>query len=111
MQRILAPLAPCSAKEDSREGGLLPILLKGARNPAPIEHRLQVASAQVKSALILAALNVPGRSTIIERAATRDHTERMLKAFGADISIEQNGQETAIAITGHAELRPHAIEV
>jgi 3-phosphoshikimate 1-carboxyvinyltransferase len=71
-----------------------------------------VASAQVKSALILAALNVPGRSTIIERAATRDHTERMLKAFGADIAVEDlGGGESAIAVVGEAELRPTHIDV
>jgi 3-phosphoshikimate 1-carboxyvinyltransferase len=90
---------------------LLPILLKGTRHPGPIEHRLQVASAQVKSALLLAALNVPGRSTIIERAATRDHTERMLKAFGAEIAVEEGEKESAISITGQAELRPIPIEV
>jgi 3-phosphoshikimate 1-carboxyvinyltransferase len=73
---------------------------------------LQVASAQVKSALILAALNVPGRSTIIERAATRDHTERMLKAFGASIAVEEiEGGASAISITGEAELHPAALDV
>jgi 3-phosphoshikimate 1-carboxyvinyltransferase len=78
----------------------------------PIEHRLQVASAQVKSALLLAALNVPGRSTIIERAATRDHTERMLKAFGAAIQVQPlNDGAAAISITGEAELRPVPIDV
>jgi len=73
---------------------------------------MTVASAQVKSALLLAALNVPGRSTIIERAATRDHTERMLKAFGAEISVETLADgSSAIAVTGEAELRPVALSV
>ena len=63
MRRVLDPLALFGAVADAREGGLLPVTLKGARTPFPIEHRLQVASAQVKSALLLAALNVPGRST------------------------------------------------
>jgi 3-phosphoshikimate 1-carboxyvinyltransferase len=111
MQRVLAPLSLFGAQAEGREGGFLPIMLKGARNPGPIEYRLRVASAQVKSALLLAALNVPGRSTIIERAATRDHTERMLKAFGARITMEQGAGEIAISITGHTELRPHRIEV
>jgi 3-phosphoshikimate 1-carboxyvinyltransferase len=112
MRRVLDPLALFGAVAETREGGLLPLTLFGARQPLPIEHRLQVASAQVKSALILAALNVPGRSTIIERAATRDHTERMLKAFGADIRVEaaEDGA-TAISIVGEAELVPTRIDV
>jgi 3-phosphoshikimate 1-carboxyvinyltransferase len=112
MRRVLEPLGLFGAVAETREGGLLPLTLFGARQPLPIEHRLQVASAQVKSALILAALNVPGRSTIIERAATRDHTERMLKAFGADISVEEiEDGATAISITGEAELIPARINV
>ena len=111
MQRVLGPLALFGAQAEAREGGLLPVLLKGAHHPGPIEHRLQVASAQVKSALLLAALNVPGRSTIVERAATRDHTERMLKVFGAEITVEERAGDTAISVTGQAELRPCAIEV
>jgi 3-phosphoshikimate 1-carboxyvinyltransferase len=112
MRRVLEPLGLFGAVAETREGGLLPLTLFGARQPLPIEHRLQVASAQVKSALILAALNVPGRSTIIEHAATRDHTERMLKAFGADISVEAiEGGATAISITGEAELVPTRIDV
>ena len=112
MRRVLEPLGLFGAVAQPREGGLLPLTLFGARQPLPIEHRLQVASAQVKSALILAALNVPGRSTIIERAATRDHTERMLKAFGADISVESiEGGATAISIMGETELIPARIDV
>jgi 3-phosphoshikimate 1-carboxyvinyltransferase len=112
MRRVLDPLALFGAVAEAREGGLLPVTLKGARQPVPIVHRLQVASAQVKSALILAALNVPGRSTIIERAATRDHTERMLKAFGAEIVLEAaDDGATAITVTGEAELHPTTIAV
>ncbi len=111
MQRVIGPLALFGASADARENGLLPITIRGARHPGPVEHRLQVASAQVKSALLFAALNVPGRSTIIERAATRDHTERMLKAFGAAIEVEERGPETAISVTGHAELRSCPVEV
>jgi 3-phosphoshikimate 1-carboxyvinyltransferase len=112
MRRVLDPLALFGAAAHAREGGLLPVTLKGARTPFPIEHRLQVASAQVKSALLLAALNVPGRSTIIERAATRDHTERMLKAFGAEITVESVPDgASAISVTGEAELAPTPIAV
>ncbi len=112
MRRVLEPLALFGTVAETREGGLLPATLKGARHPVPIEHRLQVASAQVKSALLLAALNVPGRSTIIERAATRDHTERMLKAFGAAITVEPlGGGAAAISVTGEAELHPAPIDV
>jgi 3-phosphoshikimate 1-carboxyvinyltransferase len=112
MRRVLEPLALFGAVAETREGGLLPATLKGAREPLPIEHRLKVASAQVKSALILAALNVPGRSTIIERAATRDHTERMLKAFGANLSVQDlGGGESAISVVGETELKPAHIDV
>jgi 3-phosphoshikimate 1-carboxyvinyltransferase len=112
MRRVLEPLSLFGAVADAREGGLLPVTLKGARSPFPIEHRLKVASAQVKSALLLAALNVPGRSTIIERAATRDHTERMLKAFGATIAVEALADgASAISVMGEAELVPTAIAV
>ena len=112
MRRVLDPLALFGAVAEAREGGLLPVTLKGARTPFPIEHRLQVASAQVKSALLLAAINVPGRSTIIERAATRDHTERMIKAFGGTIAVEPLPDgATAIHVTGEAELKPVAIAV
>jgi 3-phosphoshikimate 1-carboxyvinyltransferase len=112
MRRVLDPLALFGMEWEGREGGLLPITLKGAREPVPVTHRLQVASAQVKSALLLAALNVPGRSTIIERAATRDHTERMFKAFGAAIAIEPLADgASAITITGETELVPAPIAV
>jgi 3-phosphoshikimate 1-carboxyvinyltransferase len=112
MRRVLEPLSLFGAVADAREGSLLPVTLKGARTPFPIEHRLNVASAQVKSALLLAALNVPGRSTIIERASTRDHTERMLRAFGAGITVEALPDgASAISITGEADLVPTPIAV
>jgi 3-phosphoshikimate 1-carboxyvinyltransferase len=112
MRRVLDPLALFGAVAEAREGGLLPVTLKGARTPFPIEHRLQVASAQVKSALLLAALNVPGRTTIIERAATRDHTERMIKAFGGKIAVEPLPDgASAISVTGEAEFKPTPIAV
>src|SRR5262245_16218628 len=112
MKRVLEPLALFGAVAETREGGLLPATLKGARRPVPVEHRLTVPSAQVKSALLLAALNVPGRSTIIERAETRDHTERMLSAFGAEIAVEKLPDgASAISVTGEVELKPSPIVV
>src|SRR6185437_4892371 len=86
--------------------------LSGARQPICIEHQVAVASAQVKSALLLAALNAPGTSRIAQRALTRDHTERMLEAFGAKIAVEAlaDGGE-AVHVTGEVELKPVAIDV
>jgi 3-phosphoshikimate 1-carboxyvinyltransferase len=112
MKRVLEPLTLFGAEYSARDGGLMPVWLKGATRPLAIEHEVAVASAQVKSALLLAALNAPGRSRIRQRALTRDHTERMLKAFGAEIGVEplEDGGE-AITLRGEAELRPTAVEV
>jgi 3-phosphoshikimate 1-carboxyvinyltransferase len=112
MNRVLEPLKLFGAEAVAREGGLMPITLTGARDPVPVDHRVVLASAQVKSALLLAALNAPGRSTIAQRALTRDHTEKMLAAFGAEIAVEPlaEGGET-VSIAGEAELHPVAVEV
>jgi 3-phosphoshikimate 1-carboxyvinyltransferase len=112
MKRVLEPLTLFGAEYEAREGGLMPLTLKGARRPISIGHDVAVASAQVKSALLLAALNAPGTSRIAQRALTRDHTERMLEAFGAKIAVEPlaDGGE-AVHVTGEAELRPVAIDV
>jgi 3-phosphoshikimate 1-carboxyvinyltransferase len=112
MKRVLEPLTLFGAEYEAREGGLMPLTLKGARQPICIEHQVAVASAQVKSALLLAALNAPGTSRIAQRALTRDHTERMLEAFGAKIAVEvlADGGE-AVHVTGEVELKPTAIDV
>jgi 3-phosphoshikimate 1-carboxyvinyltransferase len=112
MKRVLEPLRLFGAEYSAREGGLMPVWLKGAPRPLAIDHEVAMASAQVKSALLLAALNAPGRSRITQSALTRDHTERMLKAFGADISIEPlaEGGE-AVTVMGEAELRASAVDV
>jgi 3-phosphoshikimate 1-carboxyvinyltransferase len=89
MKRVLEPLTLFGAEYSARDGGLMPVTLKGARQPIAIEHEVAVASAQVKSALLLAALNATGRSRIVQRALTRDHTEQMLRAFGAKIAVEE----------------------
>ena len=112
MKRVLDPLTLFGAAYEARDGGLMPVTLTGASLPIAIEHEVAVASAQVKSALILAALNAPGRSRIVQRALTRDHTERMLAAFGAKISVETlaDGGE-AIEITGEIDLKPASVAV
>jgi 3-phosphoshikimate 1-carboxyvinyltransferase len=112
MKRVLEPLRLFGAEFTAREGGLMPVTLKGARQPISIEHEVAVASAQVKSALILAALNAPGRSRIVQRALTRDHTEKMLQAFGAQVTVEElaDGGE-AVGVTGEVDLKPATVDV
>lgn len=112
MGRVLDPLTAFGLEYSAREGGLMPVTVKGARSPAPVDIEVKVASAQVKSALLLAALNAPGKSRITQHALTRDHTERMLAGFGADISVEAlaGGGET-ITLTGEAELKGCPVEV
>ncbi len=111
MGRVIAPLEEIGARFETAEGGRLPATVRGARDPVPITYELPVASAQVKSAVLLAGLNTPGRTTVIERTATRDHTERMLKAFGAQVGIERHGQVNHIAVTGFHELRGQTFAV
>jgi 3-phosphoshikimate 1-carboxyvinyltransferase len=110
MERVFKPLADFGAVARSR-GGRLPIYLEGAERPIPIEYELPVASAQVKSAVLLAALNTAGDTTVIERVATRDHTERMLAHFGADIRVEEDSGKRMIVLKGQPELRAHPIAV
>ncbi|CCD87777.1 3-phosphoshikimate 1-carboxyvinyltransferase (5-enolpyruvylshikimate-3-phosphate synthase) (EPSP synthase) (EPSPS) [Bradyrhizobium sp. ORS 285] len=107
MRRILDPLALMGAKVTaSAEGGKLPLTLQGASNPIPIEYRTPVASAQIKSAVLLAGLAAPGITTVIEQEASRDHTELMLKHFGAEIVTTAEGSHgRRIALTGQPELR------
>ena len=112
MGRVLEPLKLFGAEADARDGGRMPLTLRGARDPLPVEHHVAVASAQVKSALLLAALNAPGRSRISQSALTRDHTEKMLAAFGARIEVEPlAGGGEAVTVMGEAELRPANVEV
>jgi 3-phosphoshikimate 1-carboxyvinyltransferase len=86
-------------------------MMQGASVPVPIEYRLPVASAQVKSAVLLAGLNTAGVTTVIEPVPTRDHSERMLRGFGADLKVEEIGGERVIRLRGEADLRPQTIEV
>ncbi len=111
MGRVTEPLTHMGAEFSGRDGGLLPMTIQGRAPLVPITYRLPVASAQVKSAILLAGLNTPGKTTIIEPEATRDHSERMLRGFGATIDVEVNGHERIITITGESELKPQAIVV
>ncbi|HEY0282266.1 MAG TPA: 3-phosphoshikimate 1-carboxyvinyltransferase [Rhizomicrobium sp.] len=112
MGRVLEPLRLFGAEYAARAGGLMPVTLTGAAQAICVEHMVAVASAQVKSALLLAALNAPGRSRISQATPTRDHTERMLAAFGAEISVEPlaDGGEV-ISLTGEAELKGTKVDV
>lgn len=112
MGRVISPLTQMGAHFHAREGGRLPLTLTGARRALQIRYRSPVASAQVKSAILLAGLNTPGITTVIEATPTRDHTERMLKAFGAEIRSE-TGKDglLAISLTGEPELTPCPIAV
>jgi len=106
MRRILDPLELMGAKAgESKEGGRLPLTLHGARDPVPILYRTPVASAQIKSAVLLAGLAAPGITTVIEQEASRDHTELMLKHFGAEIvSVNEGSHGRKITLTGQPEL-------
>ena len=92
-------------------GGRLPLMVRGLCPTLPIEYTLPVASAQVKSAILLAALNTPGITRVIEPVTTRDHSERMLMGFGAALSVEETPAGRIISLTGEAELRPQSITV
>jgi 3-phosphoshikimate 1-carboxyvinyltransferase len=105
MRRVTEPLSGFGARFTTREGGLLPLAVTGVADPVPIEYALPVPSAQVKSAVLLAGLNTPGETTVIEKEATRDHTERMLGHFGASVRVESvEGGGRRITVTGQPEL-------
>lgn len=111
MGRVTEPLALFGARSHGRRGGRLPLTLVGAADPVPVRHTLQVPSAQVKSALLLAGLNAPGETVVIEKEATRDHTERMLAGFGAEIAVEATEEGRVITLRGQPELRAQTIAV
>lgn len=112
MGRVMTPLARMGAHFQAREGGRLPLTLTGARQALPITYRLPVASAQVKSAILLAGLNAPGETVVIEPVPTRDHTERMLTAFGARVRTETDAAGAlTIRLEGQPELVPCPIVV
>jgi 3-phosphoshikimate 1-carboxyvinyltransferase len=112
MKRVITPLEMMGAVFESANDGRMPLKVKGAANPLSIEYRLPVASAQVKSAILLAGLNTAGKTTVIENTPTRDHTENMLRHFGLEVTTEKlpDGAE-AISVVGFQELQPCAIDV
>ena len=113
MRRVLDPVALMGAQvTNAAEGGRLPITIAGARDPMPILYRTPVPSAQIKSAVLLAGLAAPGTTTVIESEASRDHTELMLRHFGAEVRSEPEGPHgRRISLTGQPELRPSAVAV
>ncbi|QEW18648.1 3-phosphoshikimate 1-carboxyvinyltransferase [Marinibacterium anthonyi] len=111
MARITDPLSLFGAVAHGRSGGRLPLTIVGAHDPVPVRYTTPVPSAQVKSAVLLAGLNAPGQTVVIEKEATRDHTERMLEGFGAEITTEVTPEGRVITLTGQPELKPQTIAV
>lgn len=113
MRRVMEPLGRMGARFDSRDGGRLPLAIVGTDEMVPIEYTLPVASAQVKSCILLAGLNTAGETTVVEPQATRDHTERLLRHFGAEVRIapDEGGRGRRITVAGWPELKARHIAV
>ncbi len=115
MGRVIDPLsqmgADITASPGAKNQQCLPLMVRGICPAVPISYKLPVASAQVKSAVLLAGLNTPGVTRVIEPVATRDHSERMLQGFGAKLTVEETNQGRIISVTGEAELHPQSITV
>ncbi|HUB15191.1 MAG TPA: 3-phosphoshikimate 1-carboxyvinyltransferase [Acetobacteraceae bacterium] len=105
MRRVIDPLTACGARFAAREGGRLPLAVEGARDALPLDYRVPVPSAQVKSAVLLCGLNAPGITRVAEPEATRDHSENMLRHFGASVSVTADGRARVIELQGQPELR------
>lgn len=112
MKRVMTPLEMMGVKFESTEGGRLPLTLHGPKDVLSIEYKLPVASAQVKSAILLAGLNARGTTTVIEDTPTRDHTENMLRHFGLNVKTEKlsNGA-IAVSVAGQQNMQPCAVDV
>jgi 3-phosphoshikimate 1-carboxyvinyltransferase len=111
MGRVTDPLVLFGTRAYGRQGGRLPMTVVGAANPVPVRYTLPVASAQVKSAVLLAGLNAPGETVVIEKEPTRDHSERMLVGFGAKLVVDRTKEGHVITLTGQPELRPQVVAV
>jgi 3-phosphoshikimate 1-carboxyvinyltransferase len=112
MNRVIDPLTRMGARFETRAGGRMPLAIVGTDEMVPIEYELPMASAQVKSAVLLAGLNTAGETTVIEPAATRDHTERMLRHFGAEVRVEAaQGKGRRITVAGWPELLARDVDV
>lgn len=112
MKRIVEPLSKMGVLCDTQEGGRLPLAVNGSEQTIPVTYELPVPSAQVKSAVLFAGLNTAGKTSVIEKEPTRDHTERMFRCFGADVeeSTTENGA-TLITLTGQPELKAQRFAV
>lgn len=111
MARVTDPIALFGAQSYGRTKGRLPMTIVGAADPVPVRYEVPMPSAQVKSAVLLAGLNAPGETVVIEKEATRDHTERMLAGFGAEISTVETNEGRVITLKGRPELKPQTIVV
>jgi 3-phosphoshikimate 1-carboxyvinyltransferase len=113
MRRVLDPLEKMGARvADAAEGGRLPLTLQGAADPLPIVYESPLPSAQLKSAVLLAGLAAPGETTVIEAESTRDHTERLLRHFGAKVTSKPHGEHgRRITLIGQPELAPASVAV
>src|SRR5262249_13330171 len=113
MLRVLEPLERMGARVLAvAEEGRLPVTLQGARDPIPIVYEPPAASAQLKSAVLFSGLSAPGETTVVEAEATRDHTERLLRHFGADVRVEPHGRNgRRITLQGQPELVPADVVV
>ncbi|MFV2034691.1 MAG: 3-phosphoshikimate 1-carboxyvinyltransferase, partial [Halocynthiibacter sp.] len=109
--RATDPIAFFGAQAFGATGGRLPMTIVGAKDPVPVKYEVPMPSAQVKSSILLAALNAPGKTVVIEKKATRDHTERMLKGFGAELLEEDKDGARVITLTGQPELTAQKIAV
>jgi 3-phosphoshikimate 1-carboxyvinyltransferase len=105
MRRVITPLEACGARFFVRAGGKLPMAVQGAADALPLDYRLPVASAQVKSAVLLAGLNAPGITIVYEPQPTRDHSENMLRHFGARVEVAEADGGRVIRLLGQPELR------
>ncbi|MBC7478111.1 MAG: 3-phosphoshikimate 1-carboxyvinyltransferase [Pseudorhodobacter sp.] len=111
MGRVTEPLSEFGTTAYGRKGGRLPMTVVGAGDAKGIRHTLKVASAQVKSAILLAGLNASGETVVIEREPTRDHSERMLLGFGAALTVEKTNEGNVITLTGRPSLRAQSVAV
>ena len=111
MSRVTDPLTDFGANFELRNKEFLPIVVKGANLAIPITYEMEVASAQVKSAILLAGLNTPGITTVVEKEKTRDHTETLLKYYGYKISQEERNNKNFISLEGQKFLSPVSIKV
>jgi len=112
MDRVMTPLRRMGAAISARSGDRLPLMIRGTTAPLPITYELPVASAQVKSAVLLAGLNTPGTTTVVEPQPTRDHSELMLRHFGAEVAVEHlDGGGRSIALAGQPEIAGRPVVV